>query len=197
MNENKIEEYRQLYREIHSNSDKIAFALGVIYSGTSGIITYGLNNYKESSEFMFLSPFLLIIPLTFFINSQINSTVRIAAYLKVFHEDRDSGIYWEHRLGIFKSPEKLKNSKYARSLILIITGIAVVCILLTFFTISNSNTLISRNNNAVKVISSVVLSFILLYGLYGLAKAKTKEYKQHYVDKFEEIKKMEQDSVNS
>ena len=184
----KIEEYKQLYAEIHSNADKVAFALGIIYSGTSGIITYGLSNYKEVNSFVFLAPFFLLIPLTFFINSQLNSTARIAAYLKVFHEDIDEGLFWEHRLSKFKTPEKLRNSKYARSLISILFGLSTVCILLTFINLYPGEGSYFRNLNTFTILFSTVLFLILLFGLYGVKKAKTIDYKQHYVDKFLEIK---------
>ncbi len=87
-------EYDQLYSEIARNSQICSnIFLGNI-SVTAILIGFGL---EYSNSLLFLSPFAMIIPSLLFIASQMESTTRIASYIKIFHEKTLEGPKWETR----------------------------------------------------------------------------------------------------
>lgn len=168
-----IEEYKHLYNEIHSNSNKVSFALNLIFTLTSAIIAYGLKDYENSSELIYLTPLIFIIPLSHFIYSQMNSTVRIAMYIKVFHESKENGLQWENRFDKFKTPKELNHSKYAKALKLIIIGLVSICILLTVLRLSHSfiqqYELITLDENLLIIIRGILV-LIAIIGVTRLLK---------------------------
>lgn len=191
----KIQEYNHLYREIHSNADKVAFAINLMFTVSIAIITYGVKNFEESSNLIFLTPLILIISLTFFIYSQINSTSRVAAYIKVFHEERDSGIYWESRMSKFKSFKELSDSKYARSLNYMIGGLGGVCYFSTI--LAYFKTGISSNYElGIAVSIGITTLIILTKALIHTNNAKYK-YPSKYYEEWIKIKNEEKTAANN
>ena len=202
-----IEEYKHLYSEIHSNSDKVSFALNLMFTLTSAIIAYGLKDYENSSEIIFLTPLIFIIPLSHFIYSQMNSTVRIAMYIKVFHESKENGLQWENRFGKFKTPKELNHSKYAKSLKLIVMGLVSICILLTVLRLSHSliqqYELITLNENSVIIVRGI-LALIAIVGVVRILRKilrsidDTKSvYATKYFEEWNKIKKKEKENTEA
>ena len=75
-------EYEQLYSEIARNSQISSNVFLGNISVTAIIIGFGLD---KQNSLLFLIPFAMLIPSLFFIASQMESTSRIASYLKIFH----------------------------------------------------------------------------------------------------------------
>lgn len=159
----KIEEWKNLYSEIHNNSRSINTALTLVFGGTptiiAAIINLGGNDYGGS---IFLIPFILIIPATIFIYSQLDSTARISAYITVFHERRTKGLKWETRLGLLNQHEsKNQLNKFEWSISLMLSGIAgftfMVALVMTVLYFNNN-----ENDGRLWVLD---LMIVLLVGL--------------------------------
>ena len=184
----KIEEYKNLYNELHSSSDKVSFAINLMYSISVGVITYGLSQGDSVNNLIFLAPLILIIPLTFFIYSQLNAIARIGSYIKVFHEGKENGLLWETRVSKFKTPKNLRKSKYARSLQMMIGGLALICFLLTFFETNGEKIL--REISISAIVLSLFFLAITTYSLILIRDAKAK-YFHRYEEVWRNIKNLE------
>jgi len=95
----RLEEYRSLRDEIGRNSQLTANVFLANVTATGVLFGFG---FETTNGIIFLSPFAILIPSLFFLTSQLESTTRIASYIKVVLEpeldlgwERD---WWEVRL---------------------------------------------------------------------------------------------------
>ena len=95
----RIEEYRSLRDEIGRNSQLTATVFLANVTATGVLFGFG---FETMNGVIFLSPLAILIPSLFFLTSQMESTTRIASYIKVVLEpeldlgwERD---WWEVRL---------------------------------------------------------------------------------------------------
>ena len=125
------EEYKQLYSEIGRNSQITANVFLANVSVTAALIGYGLTS---EMGVIFLSPFAIIIPSLFFVASQLESTTRIASYIKTFHESDSDKSNWESRWFSIRDQRLLP---YKRKYTLSISGLygllSLTCLALAFF----------------------------------------------------------------
>lgn len=80
-----LAEYRSLREEIGRNSQLTATVFLANVTATGVLFGFG---FETSKWTIFLSPFAILIPSLFFISSQLESTTRIASYLKIVLEPR-------------------------------------------------------------------------------------------------------------
>ncbi|MDO8879418.1 MAG: hypothetical protein Q7W44_01235 [Coriobacteriia bacterium] len=109
-------EYEMLQGEINSNSQVTANVFAITVTGVAALIGYGV---QTGNWLVLLSPFALLIPSLWFIASQVESTVRIATYVRTFIEPRVAGLHWETRLSRIRMDHARPDSRYTLS----ITGI--------------------------------------------------------------------------
>ncbi|MBI9065534.1 MAG: hypothetical protein JEZ14_26345 [Marinilabiliaceae bacterium] len=163
---NKDKEYENLYAEIARNSQITAKVFLANVSVTAILIGYGLNT---ENPYVFLSPFAIILPSLFFVASQLESTTRIASYIRVFLETEETGIRWERRW--FKMIKENKLPSYRKYVLAIshlygLMGFACLFMFLLkwrsiFF---NSNTLCCKLVE-IGIVVLPILS-ILIYGVF-------------------------------
>ncbi len=87
----RLEEYRSLRDEIGRNSQLTANVFLANVTATGVLFGFG---FEMTNGVIFLSPLAILIPSLFFLTSQLESTTRIASYIKVVLEpELDLG--WE------------------------------------------------------------------------------------------------------
>ncbi len=125
--DNLLEEYKALRGEIDRNSQIMSNVFLANIAATGALIGYGLDKHRAE---IFLAPFAFLIPSMFFITSQMQSTRRIASYIRVFLEPA-LGLQWENRWMALRARKLLPiRRKYAASLSALYTLLCSVCLLL-------------------------------------------------------------------
>ena len=126
-------EYSSLRAEIDRNSHIVTTVFLANITVTAALIGYGLGLDKIIGA-IFLSPFAIIIPALFFLSSQLESTTRIAAYIKVFFEDNSDELKWETRWLCLREKDLLPaKRKYTFAISHLYGGLSIVCFLLAGF----------------------------------------------------------------
>ena len=124
------DEYNALRTEIDRNSQITTTVFLANVTVTAALIGYGLSSRLGV---IFLSPFAIIIPSLFFISSQLESTTRIAAYIKVFLEADSEELNWETRWLELRKKGLPHKRKYTLAVSHLYGTLSVVCIMLTYF----------------------------------------------------------------
>lgn len=189
MDNHSIEEWKKMVAEIQSNSKSVDSALALIVTSATGIIGISAKLGEGLNYFAFFLPFIIIIPATYFIYSQLNSTARIASYIKVFHESRESGILWESRLSLLRStPAEASKSRFSISLLGMIGGVSSICLLGACYQIfvvaqkvfDNDNTSMSIAYLISLILIAGIVVFLLHKGLINIHNAKRHYAKSYY-----------------
>lgn len=127
-NANLLDEYKSLRSEIGRNSQIVSNVFIANIATTGALIGYGLD---KDIGVIFLSPLAFLIPSMFFITSQMESTRRIASYIRVFIEPV-LDLRWENRWLQLRTHKLLpRRRKYAASLAALYTLLCSICLLLT------------------------------------------------------------------
>ena len=172
-------EYSALRTEVDSNSQIVMTVFLANVTVTAGLIGYGLSS---GYGLIFLSPFVIIIPSLFFITSQLTSTVRIAAYIKVFLEDEHDELNWEGRWLELRRKGLIPNKrKYTLAVSHLYGGLSVICIMLTYL-YWDVNWLLF----GIVVLPIVIL---VMFGVHFLVYAFSIEFSEKYVDAWGKLKR--------
>ncbi len=183
--------------EIQSNSKSVDSALALIVTSATGIIGISAKLGDGLNFVAFLLPFIIIIPATYFIYSQLNSTARIASYIKVFHESQASGILWESRLSVLRSmPAEASNSRFSISLLGMIGGVSAICLLGVCYQIfviakivfADGSTYMDMTYLIFLILAVGIVGFLMHKGLTNIHNAK-KHYAIRYYQKWLMIRK--------
>lgn len=92
-------EFENLYKEIEQNAKNVFLVINIRYCELNG--NHRCSAYIEAASaptiipLMFLLPLAVIIPSMMLIASQLNSTARISAYLRLYHETGVPGVQWQ------------------------------------------------------------------------------------------------------
>ena len=137
-------EYEKLYDEIAANAAEMRQCQQYAYAGTAAIITFALgadmsNSLPSSSALLpwaLLVPiFTIICPCLISIRSAMNSTVRIAAYLRhAFETERDKAPYWQTKVQELRRKSAARG--YITSLKFQFGMLSGLCIVLSFVTLT-------------------------------------------------------------
>lgn len=111
--EGVLAEYQVLQAEITTNSELTAHVFTITTTATAALIGYGI---QSRSWLVFIAPFAVLLPSLWFITSQLQSTVRIASYIRTFIEPVLPGLAWETRLLRLRDRRPALESKYTLSL---------------------------------------------------------------------------------
>jgi hypothetical protein len=145
-----------LQAEIASNSTSVANVFTVSATATAALIGYGL---QSENWLVFLSPFALLLPSPWFVSSQLESTTRIATYIRTFIEPEVEGLAWENRLATLRCRQLHPESRYTVSITGIYGASGLVSLILAWsFAPSDMTTRIVL---AAVSTSLLVLTFVL------------------------------------
>ena len=122
----RIEEWKRLNDEIKTNTTRMHAALVLALGGTTAIFGVAKDIWWPGAAYFCLLPFLLLIPASLFITSQMASTQRIASYLRTYFESANLGLAWESRLVEVEEQIKRKRigGRFSNSLSYILGGAA-------------------------------------------------------------------------
>ncbi len=122
----RFEEYRTLRAEIANNSTVVAQVFSITFPAAAALIGYGID---KENWLVLLSPYAILLPSLWFVSSQVESTVRISTYIRLFIESRCAGLRWEHRLLQVRNRAQMHVSdrSYIKSITGLYGGVCAVC----------------------------------------------------------------------
>lgn len=104
----EVEEYRCLTIQIQADLQRVFQTLSFIAIASAAIIGYG---FTSGNPFVFLAPFLILIPGSFLMYSYTDEVIFSGAYIKTKIEDKNPGIRWESMLWKCRQMSELKCKK--------------------------------------------------------------------------------------
>jgi hypothetical protein len=171
-----LEEYRTLRDEIRHNSEITARTFIFTVTVTVTVIAAGLTIGFWA---IFLSPFAIIVPVMYFLASQLESTTRIASYIRVRLEPKLEGLNWQ--TDWFRLREKKLIShrhKYTSSITGLYQGLSVVCLLLSWIY------LFSKDHDLIHVIilsiTSVIVVVLITLATLSIRNAFSSSFRDRY-----------------
>lgn len=175
-----IAEYNHLYAEIGRNSQISQHVFVANVATTAVLIGYGLNAKLGP---IFLSPFAIIIPSLFFLSSQLESTTRIASYIKVFLESDLDSLNWETRWMALRQIQGLMphQRKYTLSISGLYGLLSISCILLSF--------IYWKYEMWIFAIVTLPITMLVYLGISSLVKAFSLPFCEKYEKIWEKLKK--------
>lgn len=176
--DNIIAEYNQLYAEIGRNSQITQYVFLANVTATAILIGYGLNTELGT---IFLSPFAVIIPSLFFLASQLESTTRIASYIKVFLESDSKTLNWETKWMELRAKSLLPHRrKYTLSLSGIYGLLSISCIVLAV--------IYWEHDFWILVAVTAPIVALVYLGISSLIRAFSIEFCKTYEKKWEKLR---------
>lgn len=157
-------EYEVLYNEIESNSQICANLFTISMTATATLIGFGIDNGVWS---MFLAPFALLIPSLYFMASQMESTIKNAAYIAEVIEPNIDSISWE--TDWFELRRKRLDptgamTKYTVSISVLYGLVSIVCLILSWFFFLSVPTIKLRDVIILTIIS-VVITILMTHAI--------------------------------
>lgn len=126
----RLEEYKSLRDEIGRNSQLTTNVFLASVTATGVFFGFG---FETKNGAIFLSPFAILIPSLFFVSSQLESTTRIASYIKMVLEP-GLGLGWESDWWDVRQRSLLpRRRKYTLSISWLYVALSVSCLMLAFF----------------------------------------------------------------
>lgn len=168
------EEYIRLNREIEVSSEKVFNLIKLMITITITILTVSFTDWLNKYEVIYLIPIILIIPINFLIYSQLNSSERIAGYIRVFLEPHLNGNQWERKLREYKKKNK-EDSKFSFSIILISIGLSGICYILCFLKIIHEKALALEHSWDTYLLSLITAVFLII-SLFKLINTKKQDF---------------------
>lgn len=92
VNEMAIEEYKNLMQRINDDMKNVINILNFITAGSAALIGYGFNS---NNPFVFLTPFLILIPGSYLIFANMSDVLYSGAYITYKIESINPGIEYE------------------------------------------------------------------------------------------------------
>ena len=123
------------------------------------------------------------------------STTRIASYLKIFHENKEDGPKWETRWFRIRDPDTLPSKRlYALSISGLYGLLGFICILLSFLYWKDYKCISNINLSSYKdlIIITIPIIVLLLWSILLLRRAFSLELCKKYDDEWTKIKELEQ-----
>ncbi len=179
-NPNLIEEYKVLQDEIKQNAHIIATVVLANFSIIGVIFVFGFEN--ESSS-IFLSPLAILIPSIFFITSKLESTTRIASYIKVFIEP-ELDLKWEKRWFQIREKELIPHKlMYTGSLAGLYGTLSIICLMLALNNWTHSH--------CIFFVLFFTLGIPIVFGIISLHKSVSTKFIIQYNDLWNKLKTKE------
>lgn len=164
-------EYQILNQEISDNSKRIDFVLNVCITATSAFLAFSftvdtakLPLGPKLLPFVCLLPFSVIFPSIILIDSSLNSTARIASYLRIVHET-GGAIQWQRTIQAFRSnPKSRRFVSGLVSVFAILSAISILGSIATLFLASQGGNIIERSA-FVPLYGSIVVFLLFVLAL--------------------------------
>ena len=177
-------EYQYLYDEIRGNSQISANVFTISITATATIIGYGISSGIWG---IFLAPFVVLIPALFFIASQMESTIKNAAYIAVFIEPDDDFINWENHWLALRARGLIPSNpmgRYSLSVSGLFGLVFFLCLALAWVYIS------PKNSQNIIILSSItiVTGILLVIVVRSLHVIFTPGFAQKYVEAWQKLK---------
>lgn len=178
-NPNLIEEYKVLRDEIGQNSQITATVFLANSSATAILFGYG---FSTESGTIFLSPLAILIPSLFFITSKLESTTRIASYIRVFIEP-ELGLKWQKRWLQLREKNLISHKrKYTVSLAGLYGALSISCLILA---------LIYWSHPIWTYFAAIIpLGILILVGIRSLVNAFSPDFRQKYNESWKKLKEI-------
>ncbi|MCJ7458772.1 MAG: hypothetical protein MUP17_07255 [candidate division Zixibacteria bacterium] len=183
--EGLIVEYKALREEIKNNSQVIANIFTVTITGMAVLTGYG---FKEKNWVIFLCSFVMLIPALWFIASQLESTVRIATYIRTCIEPYVDGLRWENKLSQLRKSNLVPERKYTLSITGIYGAIGITCILLSWIFFPWGGKGYSIIELVILIIASVVLVATMVQVILNVSKCFGQDFGSKYCKAWRELK---------
>jgi len=168
-------EYENLYKEISDNSARIYIILNICVPSTAALLGYAFTlDAKETpfgdamTPFFLLLPLAIILPAMVFVSSSLNSTARVASYIKVFYEDETCSISWQNRMQQLRRENKRDGRLRLRAFKGSLTSIFFILGLVSI-TISIVTSMYAQLDWSVYVVYILIVC-LLLFRLVALSK---------------------------
>lgn len=123
-------EYQALRDEILSNSQLSAQVFTVSITAVGAFIGFGM---ETENWLLFVSAYAILLPSLWFVSSQVEATVRIGSYIRVFHEWSRADFNWETRLGSLRLSQRISDTRYTISITGIYGVLGVACLGLAWY----------------------------------------------------------------
>lgn len=178
-------EYETLREEILCATQVVKNYRSLLYTIVVAMLAYA---FEKNESVLFLVPFIAIIPIYLLAMHQIDSTLRIGAYIYVFLEP-GTECKWETRLHKY---DQLHKNQYStkKSSIDAYWCVSFSCLLLSIIKLDFTNMNIMFY---VTIIGQIMATVICIY-LFIKKRSDYAETKQKYINEWLEMKKEEQNT---
>lgn len=167
------EEYIRLRNEIVINSKNIFQLLGIMITSVFTIQSLLLvfDDSFDFTEIIYLLPILLITAIVLVINVQLESTSRIASYLRCELEPKIPGYNWETNLhSCRRNIDKEKRFNFFNTVLYVPICLVFICFSIYIMIIDRFNIL--------QTIFAILILIMFLVSIFSIYKAGKKIYKK-------------------
>lgn len=175
----KEKEYDNIKKELEICSDVVRKANSALYVGVTAVLAWAIT---ASNSILCLLPYCVIIPVYYIVLDYNIATMKLGAYLLVFHNDN-----WEQRLHKVNLENVVKRHASSYRNPFIYASVASTILFLTFFDYGNINLL-----KIIQIIVCVGLFFC--FNSYVLLQKNNDSIKQIYINAWENVKNEESET---
>lgn len=174
----KEREYDSIKRELELSMDIVRKADNALYIGVTAVLAWSI---MTLNAVLSLLAYCVIIPLYSIALNYNSNTMKLGAYLLVFHDD-----LWEKRLYKINNKKSIKRRALSYRSPFIFSSIASTALFLTLFDYSTINIL--------KIIQlAICIVLFLVFNISMYLQKDNDDIKKIYIDAWLEIKKEEND----
>ena len=175
----KDKEYDNIKKELETSLDVVRKANNARYVGVTAVLAWAVT---ASNPILCLLSYCVIIPVYFIVLDYNIATMKLGAYLVVFHNDK-----WEQRLHKVNLRKVIKRHASSYRNPFIYASVASTILFLTFF---------DYNNIDVFKIIQIIICTVLFWGFnsYVLFQKDNDHIKQIYINAWKSIKNEESDT---
>lgn len=179
------EEYLALREEILSSIKTIKNYRSLLYTITVATLAFAVNN---GNAILFLIPFSAIFPIYLLIVHQIDSSLRLGAYIYVFIEP-NSPLNWETRLYEF---DKLYQRQYStkKPSIDAFSVLSICCIFLSILNLDFHH----RNLSFYSTILLQIAILVACIYFYSMKRPDYLKVKDDYIKKWKKVQALEKEN---
>ncbi len=172
----KEKEYDNIKKELEISLDVVRKANNALYVGVTAVLAWAVT---ASNPILCLLSYCVIIPVYFIALDYNIASMKLGAYLLVFHNDK-----WEKRLHKVNLRKVIKRHASSYRNPFIYASIASTILFLAFFDYDNIDVL--------KIVQIVICTGLFLgFNAYVLIQKDNDKVKQIYIDAWENVKNEE------
>lgn len=169
-------EYGNIKKELESSMSVVRKANNALYVGVTAVLAWAITT---SNSILCLLAYCVIIPTYYIVLDYNIASMKLGAYLYVFHNDK-----WEKRLHQVNLQKIIKRHDSSYRNPFIYASIASTILFFSFFDYACINVV-----QIIQIIICIIL--FLWFNVYVLSQKDNDVIKQVYIDAWEKIKKEE------